>query len=397
MRILIDLTTVHPEGLIRFHGGSEYIQAVYRRLVEMHGSVRLSCCLNPKALRDERFSDELSSHGVDVLPVSGAADLQKHLDTGRYHKTFISSMWRYWALDFSKTRLVLVIHGLRQLEVPWDAQEWVYVAGFPDLLRAWTRRLMSGSFVRHENMKLRRILNVRSMETTVVVSSFHTKYSLLARFPAMPHRLVVCYCPQRTAVSVAGTGTGLHALSRGLGVEPGAYMLIVSCDRWVKNAYRAVMAADHVFSAFPALPQNVLLVGAHRKMQARILRQLSNPERFVFCGYLTSHELELLYEHAYALVYPSLNEGFGYPPLECMKYGVPAVCSCVSSIPEVCGDAVDYFDPYSIMEIEGRLLRILTDRTHYAATKENARIRSAEISAIQKRDLDALCELILTE
>jgi glycosyltransferase involved in cell wall biosynthesis len=55
-----------------------------------------------------------------------------------------------------------------------------------------------------------------------------------------------------------------------------------------------------------------------------------------------------LYEHASAFIYPSLYEGFGIPPLEAMSYGCPVVCSKTSSIPEVVGDAGEYFDPGDI-------------------------------------------------
>jgi glycosyltransferase involved in cell wall biosynthesis len=55
-----------------------------------------------------------------------------------------------------------------------------------------------------------------------------------------------------------------------------------------------------------------------------------------------------LYRQAAVFVYPSLYEGFGIPPLEAMAFDCPVVCSNVSSIPEVVGDAGEYFDPYDL-------------------------------------------------
>jgi glycosyltransferase involved in cell wall biosynthesis len=58
-----------------------------------------------------------------------------------------------------------------------------------------------------------------------------------------------------------------------------------------------------------------------------------------------------LYRRAIALVYPSLYEGFGIPPLEAMSLGCPVLCSNTSSIPEVVGNAGLYFDPTRVEAI----------------------------------------------
>lgn len=55
-----------------------------------------------------------------------------------------------------------------------------------------------------------------------------------------------------------------------------------------------------------------------------------------------------LYEHAAAFVYPSLYEGFGLPPLEAMAHNCSVVTSNSSSMPEVVGDAGEYFDPLDL-------------------------------------------------
>jgi len=54
-------------------------------------------------------------------------------------------------------------------------------------------------------------------------------------------------------------------------------------------------------------------------------------------GYCGEGELRWLYEHAIALAYISLYEGFGFPPVEAMIRRLPVVAAKVSSIPEVCG------------------------------------------------------------
>ena len=68
-------------------------------------------------------------------------------------------------------------------------------------------------------------------------------------------------------------------------------------------------------------------------------------------GRVSGEELVRLYRTAAALVFPSLYEGFGQPPLEAMACGCPVACSSAASLPEVCGDAAQLFDPRSIDEM----------------------------------------------
>lgn len=64
-------------------------------------------------------------------------------------------------------------------------------------------------------------------------------------------------------------------------------------------------------------------------------------------GYVPDDELVLLYRTASALVFPSLYEGFGQPPLEAMACGCPVAASNAASLPEICGGAARLFDPAS--------------------------------------------------
>ena len=103
--------------------------------------------------------------------------------------------------------------------------------------------------------------------------------------------------------------------------------------------------------------------------------------------------MEKLYANALVFVYPSLNEGFGYPPLEAMKYGVPVIASPFSSIPEVCGGSVLYFNPFSVEEIMNRMLMIMDDNLHYEYSQK-ALLRYSEIKRKQDEDLNRLIDYI---
>jgi glycosyltransferase involved in cell wall biosynthesis len=69
--------------------------------------------------------------------------------------------------------------------------------------------------------------------------------------------------------------------------------------------------------------------------------------------------VESVYRGAAAFVYPSLYEGFGLPPLEAMSAECPVVCSRTSSLPEVCEDAAEYFDPTQPESIATAIERVV--------------------------------------
>jgi glycosyltransferase involved in cell wall biosynthesis len=72
-------------------------------------------------------------------------------------------------------------------------------------------------------------------------------------------------------------------------------------------------------------------------------------------------DLAKLYREASVLLFPSLYEGFGWPPLEAMRYGCPVVCSNVASLPEVVDDAALLCNPEDTGECASALLRVLSD------------------------------------
>lgn len=78
--------------------------------------------------------------------------------------------------------------------------------------------------------------------------------------------------------------------------------------------------------------------------------------------YVSGEDVKLAayYKNASVFVYPSLYEGFGIPPLEAMSAGCPVICSNTSSIPEVVGDAGEYFDPLSMNSIKTAIEKILS-------------------------------------
>jgi len=100
----------------------------------------------------------------------------------------------------------------------------------------------------------------------------------------------------------------------------------------------------------------------------------------IWTGYLDVNELAKITASAYALVYPSLFEGFGIPILEAMTCDVPVIVSNSSSMPEVGGDAALLVDPHSVDDIAEKMMLIYKD--------ENLRNKMIAAARIQKLKFD---------
>lgn len=95
----------------------------------------------------------------------------------------------------------------------------------------------------------------------------------------------------------------------------------------------------------------------------QLLKTYKYRDDVILTGYLPEQELSLLIGSAYALVYPSLFEGFGVPVIEAMKCHVPALTSRDSSMEEIARDGAMYFDPNSHADIAEKMMLIYKDET----------------------------------
>jgi len=97
-------------------------------------------------------------------------------------------------------------------------------------------------------------------------------------------------------------------------------------------------------------------------------------------SYVATIDLPIIYQLAKALVFPSLYEGFGYPPLEAMSVDCPVVTSNLASLPEICKDAAYYVDPYNIEQIYFGMKEIIENENLEKSLIEKGRIRVKSFS-----------------
>jgi glycosyltransferase involved in cell wall biosynthesis len=99
-------------------------------------------------------------------------------------------------------------------------------------------------------------------------------------------------------------------------------------------------------------------------------------------GRVSDEELVRLYRTAAAVVFPSLYEGFGQPPLEAMACGCPVAASTAGALPEIVGDAARLFDPREPEAIAGAVRDVLETPDEWARRGlERAALYSWDVTA----------------
>jgi glycosyltransferase involved in cell wall biosynthesis len=99
--------------------------------------------------------------------------------------------------------------------------------------------------------------------------------------------------------------------------------------------------------------------------------------RVHFVGQVDQGLLVAYVRHAAALVFPSLYEGFGLPPLEAMKAGTPCIVSRSGSLPEVCGDAPLYFDATDAGQLARHVRAVVGDESLASELRERGLQRAS--------------------
>ena len=103
-------------------------------------------------------------------------------------------------------------------------------------------------------------------------------------------------------------------------------------------------------------------------------------DRVVRVGYLREDERQSLLDGAAVLAYPSLYEGFGFPPLEAMAAGVPVVATAAGAVPEVVGDAAELVAPGDVEALARALARVIDDTGLRAKLIEAGRVRASSFN-----------------
>jgi len=238
----------------------------------------------------------------------------------------------------SGARTLLTVHDLTFLRYPQCAHP---------KLRAYLSEVVPRSLARADR---------------VLADSFATKEDLTDLLGVDPDRISVVYGGIEARFSPTADPQD-SAIREQYGLDR-PYMLSLGTIEPRKNYERLISAYDQLLAeAGGNLPQ-LAIAGGKGWLYDNVFAVVDRPhlhDRVRFLGFVDDAHLPALYRGAQLFVFPSLYEGFGFPPLEAMACGCPVVCSNSSSLPEVAGDAAIPVDPTDVEALASAIDTGLSD------------------------------------
>jgi glycosyltransferase involved in cell wall biosynthesis len=242
----------------------------------------------------------------------------------------------------------------QQVVILHDASPFAVPEAYSLAFRSWYRVLFAG--LKHRAKGL------------ITVSEFSRRE--LERYCGIPRARLEVVGNGREHVFSAEADMGIlnqHDLK-------GPYLLAVGSNSPHKNFARLLGALTRLGET----PFRVVIAGGSN---ARVHGEgLVLPKSVTHVGYVSDGELRALYEHATAFIHPAYYEGFGIPPLEAMTLGCPVLVSNAASLPEVCGVAALYFDPFSETDIAGKIAELMQDTDLQTRLRAAGKVQAARFS-----------------
>jgi glycosyltransferase involved in cell wall biosynthesis len=175
------------------------------------------------------------------------------------------------------------------------------------------------------------------------------------------------------------------------------YLLTVGNVKPNKNLSRLVDAFNKIMDK---IPNELVLVGKKSGFisgDEEVLKKVNSfGQRIRMTGFVDDNELQNYYQHAEAFIFPSIYEGFGFPPLEAMATGTPVIASNAASIPEVCGDAALYFNPYDINDMANKIFQMVknNDMKKEYINKGINQVKKYSWEKTAKKTCDVIMEIL---
>lgn len=208
---------------------------------------------------------------------------------------------------------------------------------------------------------LRRSLSRLSKAARVVTDSACTRRDVLRLTRSDPERVQVVYPGVDPEFFAPTEGDVVTCFRARHGLGQSALILHVGACEPYKNV-ETVLAVLEAVVRQGGLDVKLVKVGApFTAPQQRLIDERRLAEHIWHTGQLSPVDLVAAYRACDVLLFPSLYEGFGWPPLEAMASGLPVVCSGAGSLAEVVGDGALVAPPRDVAALTGAVKAVVTD------------------------------------
>lgn len=162
-------------------------------------------------------------------------------------------------------------------------------------------------------------------------------------------------------------------------LEGAPYILTVGTLEPRKNFDRLIEAFERAKSSLPQ-GTKLVIVGKKYKGYKSLMTTIRENNDICYLDFVPQPLLNRLYREASLFIFPSIYEGFGFPPLEAGLHGVPSVVSNMSSMPEVCGNAALYFNPFDVEDMADKISAVFKDESLRAGLSARMALRLNDFS-----------------
>jgi len=224
--------------------------------------------------------------------------------------------------------------------------------------------------------------------TRIIVSANFTKKCLVEKYAINPDKIDVVYTGYGPEYQLIEDNQALAKIREKYQLH--RPFMFYPAATWPHKNHKGLLHAVKLLRERYRFDGQLVLSGIAMQSQTEILSLISDlglSDVVKVLGYVPYGDLPMLYNIARLLVFPSYFEGFGIPLVEAMASGCPVVCSNVTSIPEVVGEAGSLFEPGSIEDITEKIWSVWDDegkRKQMTATGfERAKMFSWDVTARQ--------------
>ncbi len=324
LRVGIDCRFWNETGIGR------YMRNIVRNLAQLDATTRYYIFLLPKDIDSVNLPDNFTKVPVNIHWHSLSEQLVLPWIYLKYHLNVL------WVPHFNVPilypgRFLATIHDLTILRVR---------TGRATTLPYWLYILKRGAF------RLNLLSTIRRAHTLFTVSEY-VRNDLVETFKINPSKIFLTPCAVDD-LFLKDSKFAVDSVLAKYGISK-PYLFYVGNAHPHKNIESLIKAFERLAYEHPDL--HLVLGGKRDFFYERLAQEFKTSpvfKRIHFIGFVADEDLPLLYRESSLFVNPSLYEGFGIQIIEALASGAKVACSNTTSLPEVGGDAVSYFDPRDI-------------------------------------------------